>query len=350
MLGIGEGKNVFNTFGRGWLGDDMRYLALAVLLLVFCGAKGADAFADTRLKKGKMVGKGMKFKGIYEPSGVVQLADGRLLIIEDEQSHPFSLCQIGDSDGQPSLATPVAASFTGVADDLEGLAVGDEGWIYAITSHSPAENGVSSQGREKLLRFHVGPDGGIKDFQEYGELLAFLLPVLKTLDPAVTVINIEGLSTDRDGKKLLIGLRQPVVSGASLVLVLENPDGIFSRSEPPRLAPTVVQLDLLGGGIRAMAYVEHLKGYLIANESAQGAEGKLRACLWLWDGIAGHPAQPLEFPGSGKVKNIEGISPVTVGNKTLLLLVCDDGERQKDDAAHYRFIEYGELGKRESGD
>lgn len=328
----------------------MRYLVLVVLLLVLCGASGGDAFADARPREGQSMGKRMKFNGIFEPSGVVQLADGRLLVIEDEQSHPFSLCRLGESDGLPSLGIPVAGNFAGVADDLEGLAIGDEGWIYAITSHSPAENGVLNQGREKLLRFRVGPDGDIKDFQEYGGLLAFLLPVLKTVDPAVSVLNIEGLSFDQDGKKLLIGLRQPVVSGASLVLVLENPGGIFSRNEPPRISPAVVQLDLLGGGIRAMAYVKRLKGYLIANEIVQGQEGKPRACLWLWDGIAGHPAYSVDFPGSGKLKNIEGISPVMVGNKALLLLVCDDGERQKDDSAHYRFIEYGELGKREEGD
>lgn len=29
--------------------------------------------------------------GLYEPSAIVQLADERFLIVEDEKSHPFSL-------------------------------------------------------------------------------------------------------------------------------------------------------------------------------------------------------------------------------------------------------------------
>lgn len=32
--------------------------------------------------------------GIYEPSAIQQLADGRFLVVEDEQQHPFSLVSI----------------------------------------------------------------------------------------------------------------------------------------------------------------------------------------------------------------------------------------------------------------
>lgn len=321
----------------------MKILVLEVLLAVLCVTTVANAFANESLNNGKSTGKRMKFNNIYEPSAVIQLADGRLLVIEDEQANPFSLHQISESGGQPSLGIPVSCNFTGVADDLEGLAADHDGWIYAITSHSLAGDGTVNQGRTKLLRFKVSEDGGIEHYQEYGGLFAALLQTLKTVDPAAVTMNIEGLSFDRDGRKLLIGLRQPVVSKASLVLSLENPEGIFSQNEPPRIASEVIGLDLLGGGIRAMAYAEQLNGYLIANEIMQGQEGKFRASLWLWDGIGGHEAHRLEFPGIGKLKNIEGISPIMVQNKAMLLLVCDDGKRQKSDGAHYRFVEYGEL-------
>ena len=33
--------------------------------------------------------------GIYEPSGIQQLPDGRFLVVEDEKQHPFSLVTIG---------------------------------------------------------------------------------------------------------------------------------------------------------------------------------------------------------------------------------------------------------------
>ncbi len=38
------------------------------------------------------------FTGIYEPSAIQQLPDGRFLVVEDEKSHPLSLVTIG-ADG-----------------------------------------------------------------------------------------------------------------------------------------------------------------------------------------------------------------------------------------------------------
>ncbi|MBV5331054.1 hypothetical protein JZU69_01235, partial [bacterium] len=37
--------------------------------------------------------------GHYEPSAIVQLADGRFLIVEDEKEHPFSLVSL-DRNGK----------------------------------------------------------------------------------------------------------------------------------------------------------------------------------------------------------------------------------------------------------
>ncbi len=320
----------------------MRNLVLGALVAVVGLGIHPDASADGLMGNGKSKGKRMKFAEIYEPSGILQLADGRLLLIEDERTNPFSLCHLEERGGQPAVGLPQPCTFSGAADDLEGLTPGPNGWVYAITSHSPAGSGKASRERGKLLRFRVGHEERIEEYQEYGGLLAALLPVLKALDPAIATINIEGLSSDRDRKKLFIGLREPVVSGASLILSLENPEGLLGRGESPRITPEVIRLPLQGGGIRAIAYVEGLDGYLIANEITRD-EGKPMACLWLWDGIAGHAARRLDFPGSGKLKNIEGISPVMVQGRPLLLLVCDDGKRQEGDGAHYRFVEYHQL-------
>ena len=40
--------------------------------------------------------------GIYEPSAVQQLPDGRFLVVEDEKEHPLSLVTI-DADGWTTL-------------------------------------------------------------------------------------------------------------------------------------------------------------------------------------------------------------------------------------------------------
>ncbi len=284
----------------------------------------------------------MKFIQIYEPSGILQLADGRLLLVEDERTDPFSLCRLEEKDGQPAIGPPVYCRGAGIADDLEGVAQGPGGWVYAITSHSRTESGTADSGRQKLLRFKVDEEGRIRQYQEYNDLLMVILASLKGMDADLGSLNIEGLGTSRDGKQLLIGLREPVVEGEALILSLENPEGLFERGETPQLKPDIIRLQLQGGGIRSIAYVEKLAGYLIANE-IEYEGGKVRAALWSWDGIAGHPARRLEFPGSGKLKNIEGVAPVVTQGRSLLLLVCDDGKRQKGDTAHYQFVEYDQL-------
>ena len=64
--------------------------------------------------------------GIYEPSAIQQLPDGRFLVVEDEKEHPLSLVII-DADGTVKTAALTAgllqmfSSFWKL-DDLEGLA------------------------------------------------------------------------------------------------------------------------------------------------------------------------------------------------------------------------------------
>lgn len=59
--------------------------------------------------------------GLFEPSAIQQLPDGRFLVVEDEKDHPFSLVSIG-LDGRVD-ATPLLPPLD--ADDaawkLDGL-------------------------------------------------------------------------------------------------------------------------------------------------------------------------------------------------------------------------------------
>jgi uncharacterized protein YjiK len=65
--------------------------------------------------------------GIFEPSAIQQLPDGRFLVVEDEKSHPLSLVTIG-ADGSVDSAALTAGLFQLFSgfwklDDLEGLAL-----------------------------------------------------------------------------------------------------------------------------------------------------------------------------------------------------------------------------------
>lgn len=282
-----------------------------------------------------------RFAAIYEPSGLVQLADGRLLLVEDEKNRPAQLLDIRVEKGQPVLYAAPAQALTGQADDLEGLAVAPDRQVYAVTSHAPAEDGSLVAARRKLLRFTVAADGGSGPVAEFSGLLPLLQQQVAGVAPDAGGINIEGLVFDRQGR-LLFGLRQPVVEGRSLVLVLANPAAIFDGGEAPLFEISPILLELGGGGIRAMTAAPGCCGYLLANE-VEGNGGKPRACLWLWDGNPASPPAMLDFPGRGEMKNIEGLAMVTVVGGEYLLAVCDDGNRAKGKGAHYRFFALDQL-------
>lgn len=74
--------------------------------------------------------------GLYEPSAIQQLADGRFLVVEDEKKHPFSLMTIGAAGVQCISLLPPVEAGTGAAwklDDLEALALDRVGYVYALT-------------------------------------------------------------------------------------------------------------------------------------------------------------------------------------------------------------------------
>ena len=97
--------------------------------------------------------------GVFEPSAIQQLPDGRFLVVEDEKEFPFSLLSL-DADGNPSstplLAAPADASapFEKLAD-LEGVTLDGAGYIYATTSHSRNTDGEEKKSRDKLVRFRI---------------------------------------------------------------------------------------------------------------------------------------------------------------------------------------------------
>ena len=100
--------------------------------------------------------------GIYEPSAIQQLPDGRFLVVEDEKQHPFSLVTIS-SDGRvssiPLSQGPLEAGHAfRKLDDLEALALDHSGYVYAMTSHSRDGDGDEKKSRDKLVRFRVEGD------------------------------------------------------------------------------------------------------------------------------------------------------------------------------------------------
>ncbi|MDU8023304.1 MAG: DUF5706 domain-containing protein, partial [Neisseria sp.] len=216
------------------------------------------------------------FNGVFEPSAVQQLPDGKLLIAEDEPNHAFSIISI-DKTGRfvedEALDTRVITGFKRRLSDLEALARDDEGFIYAMTSHSRTRKGNRSPDREHLMRFKI-QDGNVLGLTSYDNLTQVLETDHKLHDlirertkaeVSFEEINIEGMAFDPVKKRLVLGFRDPEFNNMALVAFISNPKDVFERNAKPEFDEVAV-IDIDGGGIRSLNYDPVLKTYVIANE------------------------------------------------------------------------------------
>lgn len=293
-----------------------------------------------------------EFEDIYEPSAVQQLADGRILVVEDEASRAFSLLSLSPDGTLVEDSTAdlrLTRAFGRRLNDLEGLSIDDSEFIYATTSHSLNADGQRRPDREQLLRFRIrgGSAGDISSFTALRDTLAgsgVLLQQIADLtgEPAdFSRLNIEGLAYWRESGHLLLGLREPTVAGKSLILTIENPAEMFDGSAPPQFAPPIL-LDLREGGIRALSYDPVLGAFLIVNE-IEGHEGNRYSQLWTWSGEPEAAPEPVALPDIINLNNVESIDTITVGGEPRLLIMSDEGNEKKNRPAKYMMLDYGQL-------
>jgi hypothetical protein len=290
----------------------------------------------------------LHFKSIYEPSGVQQLADGRLLIVEDESTRAFRLLtplanqKIVESKPLDVLSD---VAFQRRLNDLEAITLGKDGFLYAITSHKQNNNGQRKKSREQLIRFKI-TGNKLTDVSIVTNLVGainasnVLEKITKKGKQSIEKIDIEALSFDKNNQ-LMIGLRKPKARGKSIILSIKNPTAMFNHEEKIQIDKKVALLDLQGGGIRAMRYIPKLKGYLLANEvKTKGRIPVKHSQLSFWDGELDHRAKPLALKNVDKIDNIEGISLFTVEGKQRILLVGDNGNSEAQQPASFLLLDY----------
>ena len=307
------------------------------------GAEGIPLFEKFR-----------KFEQIYEPSGVQQLPDGRFVVVEDEAVHPldvFSLQPDGQVSEQPLYRSSLLSwsspnRVLNTLEDLEAVAVDEQGRIYAITSHSRKENGKRDDKREQLVRFGLEGEQ-IVDFKVLRGLRKKISRQHNSLKDATKIrdvkdgdgFNIEGLSFDAAKQKLLIGLRSPLAGENAIIVAIENPRAVFDHDEEARISERLIELDLAGGGIRAMCYDPHLGGFLIISRKPEKSFK-----LWLWSGDTDESPQRLRIPDIKNLRQAEGVTPVRLdGRPAGILIVSDDGFGLKRKPGHYLFMRYEQL-------
>ena len=290
--------------------------------------------------------------GIYEPSAIQQLADGRFLVVEDEKQHPFSLLSInsaGDIDTTPletgSLQEP--ASFWKL-NDLEGITADHAGYVYAITSHSRDSDGDEKKSRDKLVRFRVQGNKAV-DPQVCTGLKSALVVIHPELAAAANHphsktddgLNIEALEISADQKKILIGFRSPLVSNCAVIATVENAAQLFEASASPVISTTLHKLNLEGNGIRSMAYVAALSGYLVIAGPVNSTPAPFQ--LWFWNGQHNSPPRRVSIPGIENFERAEGICAALLNGQQKIIIVSDDGNRKENRYGRFIVIDADEL-------
>ncbi len=295
-----------------------------------------------------VTGKKYQFESIYEPSGVQQLEDGRVIVVEDERTNPLSILSF-DSNGQTLshyLSESEASNqIIGHIEDIEGVAVDEQNKIYIISSQSTDSRGKREDERERLARFVVKGKQVCGTVLKEGLRKAILnhytcVKKQQKKDP----LNIESLDYDSTNQRLLIGLRSPLIDDRAVLLSIDNPADVFMSDTDFKFGKKPILLDLDGGGLRSMVFVKQLNGYLLVSRK-KGKQFKLWFCR---QGFESKPQQ-IKIDLDKDLANAEGICPVIIAGESLLLLVFDDGDKQSQKGAHYAFLAYEQLTINESG-
>ncbi|MDP2794279.1 MAG: DUF3616 domain-containing protein [Sulfurisoma sp.] len=290
--------------------------------------------------------------GIYEPSAIQQLRDGRFLVVEDEKSHPLSLVTIhpdGVSSSTPLVTqTQDADSPLAKLDDLEGITTDSAGFIHAITSHSRNNDGEEKKSREKLIRFRIEGNRAIAPVVIRGLKAALTAahPVLATAAEIIDVkaeggLNIEALEMTPDGQHLLIGFRSPLLDRRALIASIENPIDLFESGASPRISTQLNTLDLGGHGIRGISYISALGGYLVISGPVTKEQAQFQ--LWFWNDLKTDPPRRVTVPGIAGFEHAEGVSPAVVDGQQRIVIVSDDGSREEGRSARFLLLDVGQL-------
>ncbi len=288
--------------------------------------------------------------GLHEPSAIQQLPDGRFLVVEDDKAYPFSLVRIG-LDGRveasPLLPPLDADDAVWKLDDLEALALDPAGWVYALSSHSRSASGEVKKARDKLVRFRVEGDrmaapGLVRDLKP---ALAAAHPVLAAAAETLDVkeeggLNIEALEFSPEGV-LLVGFRGPLLADRALIARVENPAAMFEADEPPRVATALISLDLKGAGLRGMAWVPVLGGYLLISGPVARLQVPFR--LWFWSGHPEDGARPVRVGGRQGFEHAEGVTPALIDGQPRIVVVSDDGDRAEGRYGRFLLLDPAEL-------
>jgi hypothetical protein len=280
-------------------------LAITIAVSSACVAEMAGAGNEPRLIAG----------GRFEASGVASVAGSPgVLFVDDGQERQVYWLELAADGTQVGNATPVALGANVV--DPEGITASGTHY-YVVGSQSKAK----SDGGDSLIRFAFAEASRrVSGLERVTGLKAWLTARVPELQGRNT-LDIEGLAWDPLGRRLLLGLRTPVVDGSALVIPIELIDsgGAFETGNLRVSDGAAIRLALGGSGIRSLEYDEAAKSFLVIAGDERGGGARLLE----WNGEAAGPLRAVAtFPNNLKP---EGVAHVTLGAKPVRVVVFDTG-------------------------
>lgn len=280
------------------------------------------------------------FNGLYEPSAAIVLQGQGVVIFEDDGREMISFHSVVQDNSGFKLEKQISFAIDIDITDIEGAAHGTDSSVFAITSHSRNKKNLRNEKREQFIQLELRKGQSARLLGNAGlreAIVAELLNIDPSLADQATELNIEGICFSKAGE-MLIGLRGPLYKGKAIVVSLLNPYEIASDSFIAQFSEKPLLFDLGGAGVRAMAYSDSSDEFFFVSE-VETKKKNMRPRLWSWDGEPGHAVVRVAFPGLKKMRNIEGLTFLSLGGKNRALFVCDDGNKKKKQGAHYAIVD-----------
>lgn len=262
--------------------------------------------------------------GQFEASGVAYVpgTDG-VLFVDDDSTNEVFWMRLG-ADRKQSGAIKTVNIATSIID-LEGITEDGE-YFYVVGSQSKsrgadlvglarfkfdantqqASRTEAVSGLRKFLAENVAELRGMED-TKYGE----------------GGINIEGIAWDPVNKRLLLGMRSPVVEGQALVVPVKMRDSkaAFSLDNLEVEGRKAIRLPLGGAGIRSIEYDDSRKAFYVISGAGPNSE-KIDFKIWEWNGNEATPGLR-ELQTFDRRLKPEGITRVSTGSGDFTFIVFD---------------------------
>ena len=270
--------------------------------------------------------------GTFEASGVVYVPDtDGVLFVDDDHTDEIFFMRVGQDRKQAGPITAVKLSANII--DLEGITT-DGTYFYVVGSQSKPQGGDLTG----LARFKFDSNTQrAVETQSIAGLKSFLANNVDELRGMQNTtyedggINVEGIAWDPNGKRLLLGLRSPVVESNALVvpLKLRDPQGAFAFDNLEVEGRKAIRLPLNRAGIRSIEYDGLGKTFRLITGAGPNSE-KLDFKLWDWSGNGESPTLSETDTFDRRLKP-EGITRVKSGDKSFTFIVFDtSGYAAKD--------------------